>query len=475
MSNILQIWVRLPGKLISDLLKRQRLIVRVAMAAMSLTATAVLASDTLNWRADQNRVSADIKAGELYSLLGQIASASGWQIYVEPDLTHRVSAKFQNLPPGEALHHLLGDVNFALVPRTNANPRLYVFRTSMQKATQFVPPSKPADKTAKVIPNELIVRLKPGAKIDELARALGAKVIGRIDGLNAYRLQFDNQTAADTARVALTQNPDVASVESNYSIDRPENPQVVEANPPGLRMQLNPPPANGRVTIGLLDTAVQPLGNDLDQFLLKQLSVAGQAQLDPNSPTHGTAMAETMLRTLQTLGNGSSSIQILPVDVYGPNESTSTFDVALGIKAAVDAGANPISMSLGSPSDSQLLRDLINQGSSKGITFYAAKGNSPDTSPQYPAGDKGVTAVTALDNNGQVASWANRAPIPAVGALGSVLVPYDGQAYMVQGTSPATAIVSATASRFMEKGPMSAVDANAQILKASTPTTIPGK
>ena len=38
-------------------------------------------------------------------------------------------------------------------------------------------------------------------------------------------------------------------------------------------------------------------------------------------------MAETMLRALEMMTKGSTSVQILPIDVYGPNESTSTFDL----------------------------------------------------------------------------------------------------------------------------------------------------
>src|SRR5208283_5795712 len=95
-----------------------------------------------------------------------------------------------------------------------------------------------------------------------------------------------------------------------------------------IHLQVDPPPASGAITIGLVDTAVQPLGNGLDAFLLKAISVAGDAQPDPNNPTHGTSMAETILRNIATMTQGSSSVQILPVDVYGPNASTTTFDVA---------------------------------------------------------------------------------------------------------------------------------------------------
>src|ERR1043166_8499059 len=173
------------------------------------------AADSFNWDTKRNRVTADIQFRKLDRLLEQVAEKTGWEIFIEPGTTHDVSAKFKNLPPNEALRLLLGDLNFALVPSTNRNSTLYVFRTTRQNATQAVR-TKPASERGKIIPNELIVRLKPGANIDELARRLGAKVIGRIAGLNAYRLQFDSADAANSAREKLIENPDVASVDNNY-------------------------------------------------------------------------------------------------------------------------------------------------------------------------------------------------------------------------------------------------------------------
>jgi len=447
----------------------------VALLILACLARSAIAVDIFDWNTNRNLVTADIKNQELVSLLEKIAVATGWRVLVEPETAHIVSAKFKDLAPGDALHLLLGEVNFALVPGSNATSRLFVFRTAADRATQVVAPSSGNHGNAKRIPNELVVRLKPGAKIEELARLLGAKVIGRLDGLNAYRLRFVDEEAATSARQQLLDNPDIASVENNYVIDRPEIAQTISTTAALPQLELKPPAGNGRVVIGLIDTAVQPLGNNLDQFLLKSLSVAGTAQLDPDSPTHGTSMAETILRTLQALGDGTSSVQILPVDVYGPNASTSTFDVALGIALAVNKGANPINLSLGSPADSQLVRDLISQGTQQGITFYVAKGNTPVTTPVYPAADPGAIPVTALDGNGQVAPWANRADLSAVGAPGTVMISFNDQTYVVQGTSPATAIVSATASSLMEKGPMTAIAARNQILNAPTPTTVPGK
>ena len=191
---------------------------------------------------------------------------------------------------------------------------------------------------------------------------------------------------------------------------------------------MNQPSDSGRVIVGLVDTAVQPLGNGLDEFLQKQVSVAGDSQLDPNSPSHGTSMAETILRSLQAVTKGGTSVQILPVDVYGPNTSSSTFDVANGIVTAVNGGAKIVNLSLGTDSDSAFLKSVIDDASSKNILLIAAAGNTPVTTPFYPAAYQGVMAVTALDNN-QLASYANHGSFVTLGTPGTAVVYYNGQAY----------------------------------------------
>jgi hypothetical protein len=413
-----------------------------------LSSLAGYGAETLNWDAGQNRVSADIKSGKLYPLLEQIAAASGWRVFVEPNLQRSVSAKFQGLPPGEALRLLLGDISFALVPETNGSPRLLVFQTTAQRATEFV---RPAAK-AKIIPNELIVRLKRGAKIDDLARLLGAKVTGKIDNLNAYRLQFDDATAAAAASRHLAANPEVASVGNNYSIDAPPSPSQTGAGslPPPPHLELTPPPDNGRIVIGLVDTAIQlPLGNGLDSFILNPISVAGQADLEPDSPSHATAMAETMLSSIQDVTKGNSSVQILPVDVFGPNPAASSFDIANGIVQAVNGGANIINLSLGSPGESSLLQSVIQDAQARNIVLIGAAGNSGTTTPFYPAAYPGVNSVTAV-NNGQLPAYADRGSWVSYGAPGTSIIYYDDQPWSVVGTSSAAAYVSGALAGYLD-------------------------
>jgi hypothetical protein len=414
------------------------------------------AASDLKWDRAQGRVSADIKSGELIPFLEKLAAATGWKVFVEPNTMHTVSAKFSNLTPGDALRLLMGDLNFALIPQTNGAPRLFVFRTGQENATQAVRPAKGEGERSngKPIPNELIVRLKPGAKIDEIARLLGAKVIGKIDSLNAYRLQFDDAASTSSARDQLASNPDVASVDSNYSIGLPESVSPMPQNAAPLQLTLKPPPDSGRVIIGLVDTAVQPLGKDLDQFILKQLSVAGDVQLTSDSPTHGTAMAETMLRSLQELTKGSTSVQILPVNIYpnagsGGEAVTSTFDVANGIILAANNGAKIINLSLGSPSDSPFLQSVIQDVSKLNIPLLAAAGNEPVTTPNYPAAYPEVRAVTALDQ-GQLAPYANRGSFVSLAAPGASIVPFGNQSFGVEGTSVSAAFTSGAAAGYLE-------------------------
>ena len=440
-----------------NLWTKHRLLVARLLAIVTFAALfSAEGADTLSWNTNQSRVSADINNSQLLKVLEQIATATRWQVFVEPETFHTVSAKFKDLPPGEALRLLLGDVSFALLPATNSSPKLYVFRTERQHATQVVSParSREAAGLSKPIPNELIVRLKPGARIDDLAKSLGAKVVGKIDSLNAYRLQFEDSSATATAREQLATNSDVASVDNNFSVPPPEGPQAIPGNAAPLQLQLKPPPDNGRIIVGLVDTAVQPLGNNLDQFMLKQLSVVGDPQIGGDSPTHGTAMAETILRSLQGITKGSTSVQILPVDVYpnlssGGDPATTTFEVANGIVQAVNGGAKIINLSLGSPSDSAFLRNVIQNVTSLNIALIAAAGNEPVTTPYYPAAYPGVQAVTAIEQ-GQLAPYASRGSFVSLGAPGTSIIPFGNQAFGVQGTSVSSAFTSGMAAGYLE-------------------------
>jgi hypothetical protein len=400
-------------------------------------------TNRLVWHRNSQTVDADISSWDVLQVMQDVSVATGWKVFLDPEAIHPVSAKFSGLPVGEALHAMLGNLNFVVVPQSNAPSQLYVYRSARQQATQLVMPVR---KKAEPIPNQLVVVLKPGSKtkIEDLARQLNAKIIGRMDAQNTYLLQFDDPAATQLAREQLAANPDVAAVDNNYPIDPPPVVAGSASSTPDLK--LNPATnSNCQLVVGLIDTPVQSLGTNMDAFVKPQIRVAGDAAIPTDQITHGTAMAQTILDSIATKTGGSTSVRILPVDVYGSGESTSTFNVANGIVQAVNNGANIINLSLGGTGDSTVLQGVIDQVVKQGIPVYAAAGNSPVTTPTYPAAYPGVIAVTATDNTGQIASYANRGSFIDIAAPGDNVVGFNGQNYMVEGTSTATAFVSGAA------------------------------
>ncbi len=451
-------------------------------------------ADTLVWHQNQDRVDADVNSWDVRELLEHVAADTGWHIYLDPGAIRPVSAKFKALPSNDALHAPAGRPQLPhSCPQPHGPSQLYVFRTSRGQATRLIVAPR---KKAQPIPNELIVTLKPGSKtkIEDLAKALGAKIIGRMDAQNAYLLQFPDQASADAARASLADNPDVASVDVNYPVDPLPGTDVSQSTSPDLETQSGrPTTAPAKLVIGLIDTpfSVQSLPPSYAPFVKTPISVVGPDTIPATTLTHGIAMAETIVDAvaasssgstptsspggliIPNVGNGvkSSSVRILPVDVYGNSESTTTFDVAHGIQTAIDNGATMLSMSLGSTGNSQVRQNVISHAAQLGIPMCAAAGNEPVTTPTYPAAYPGVVAVTASDPSGAIASYANRGSFVQMIAPGDNIIPFDGQNYLVEGTSTSTAIISGTAAGLADSAHACADQATALLQKSATPSS----
>jgi hypothetical protein len=438
-----------------------------------MLAVAALAHDSLDWRAKQNQVSADVQSWDLPTLLKKIARQTGWKVYVERGAESSVSVKFKDLPADEALRRLLGTLNFSK-DQTNGVSRLFVYRTAARAATQAVA----AEKKDYRIANEDLVKLKRGAtnSIDEMAKTLGAKVIGRDDRIGLYRLQFDDAASAAAGMQALAANPSVAAADGNYTVDRPTPAQMTQIpNPAGPAFNLNPQPAVNGPIVGLVDTSVDP-PSQFSPYVLTPINVTGQQDVPGADPTHGTSMLETMLAAMP-----NDPSKILPVDVYGSGESTTTYEVMEGVLAAINGGANPINMSLGGTGESTMLGQLIQEGQQKGIVFVAAAGNTPGEGDVYPAMYPGVISVTASTQtvNGpitttaggagatQLASYANDPAGTSVIAPGTSLVQWNGQTWQVQGTSPATASTTGTIADLVNADHLTLSQAVDMVTKAS--------
>ena len=262
-------------------MRRVAILILLALLVCAGTASrAATATNSLVWNPATDLVSADLRGEALWPLLEDIAHQTGWHIFVEPGAARKSDVKFSDLPSGEALRKLLGDLNFAFVPKTNEASHLYVFTTTLRAATQRVSAATTNQTAvARHVANELVVKVKPGTDIDALAKSLGAKVVGRADKLGLYRLRFADEAAMETALGQLKTNPAVAAVEYNYLLNPPVAPQKIANAPIGpVSLTLNPPGDSGRVIVGMLDTHLQSMGSDLDQFMLKPISITGDTR-----------------------------------------------------------------------------------------------------------------------------------------------------------------------------------------------------
>ena len=159
------------------LAKRLSRYARAIVCVAVLLGTFVSRGDSLDWKKDH--VDASIESWNLNTLLEKIATATGWQVYVEPGTSTSISVKFKNQTADEALRRMLKNVNYSR-KETNGISQLFVYRTDAHAATQLVKAAKTAaaKKNAR-IPNELIIQLKRDSKmsIEELAAKLHAKIL----------------------------------------------------------------------------------------------------------------------------------------------------------------------------------------------------------------------------------------------------------------------------------------------------------
>ena len=410
------------------------------------------AADSLTWHKGKDSVDADISSWSVIETLEKIAEATGWEVYVDPKIKSTVSTRFKNRPRDKALDFLLGDLGRVLLPQTNgAPPKFLVFKSAQKDATQLV--SKPKeDATKKPIPKELIVTLKPGESIEELAKKLGAKIVGRNDEYNTYRLEFETAEAADEARKTLAQHPGVEAVDSNYYVRKPESTEGFGLqNPAALNLDPLAPSCSTVPKIGLIDTAVQKTGAAYDALTLPTIHMAGEPGPASDMPAHGTGMAQAILQAIARKQT-ATEWRVQPYDVYGASDTANTFDVANAIYRAITDGANPINLSLGTGGDSEFLHRVIQSGNKQGVVFLGAAGNEPTTAPTFPGAYPEVIAVSAMGPDGKIAPYANRGSFVDALAPGQIRLTFNGQTWITSGTSVSTALMTGIAAGGVDGG-----------------------
>jgi thermitase len=185
-------------------------------------------------------------------------------------------------------------------------------------------------------------------------------------------------------------------------------------------------------------------GNPSDQPVGKDADCDGDKD---EKVGHGTHVAGIVDIT-------APAAKIMPLRVLDTEGYGNVFTIAKAVYFATQNRADVINLSLGTPSRSKLLQEVIKDTTANGVLVAAAAGNSNNSVPHYPAAGDGIAAsadglvaVTSVNMHDQKSDFANYGRWVDIAAPGEGIrsaFPVSKYAYW-SGTSMATPFVSGQA------------------------------
>nr|WP_262418351.1 S8 family serine peptidase [Streptomyces sp. SP2-10] len=213
------------------------------------------------------------------------------------------------------------------------------------------------------------------------------------------------------------------------------------------------------VKVAVIDSGVNPATPSLKgQVLVDEVAKSVAYHVTQDYTGHGTSMAEIIAGTgagggIKGLAPGAKIIpyRIVLHGLKGAEETRKTAADAAAIRAAADSDAKIINMSFGGPATDDDVESAMKYAASKGKLMFVAVGNQGDkgNTPDYPAIYPHAIGVAAIDKSGTVGKFSTYGNYVDLAAPGlSVPSWCDGKFDEYcdsQGTSPASAIASASA------------------------------
>ncbi|WP_439027202.1 S8 family serine peptidase [Haloarchaeobius sp. DT45] len=325
--------------------------------------------------------------------------------------------------------------------------------------------------------NELLVGVSASASVADAKAAVTSDLPANAEvvhenhdlGYMAVRLPDQASVQADSAVAeAMKQKPGVKYVEENtthYALATPNDPKFGDQYAP---QQVRAPSAwdttqgSSDVTIAVVDQGVMYDHPDLSA---RFGSDKGQDFVDSDADPYPDSMADEYHGThvagicAGTTDNGTgiagmSDSTLLSGRALSEQGSGSTADIADAVQWAADQGADIINMSLGGGGYTNTMKNAVSYAVDNGALPICAAGNDGASSVSYPAAYNECVAVSAVDENENLASFSNYGSEIDVAAPGVDILStwtenvsqYGGKYNKISGTSmacPAAAGVAA--------------------------------
>lgn len=205
------------------------------------------------------------------------------------------------------------------------------------------------------------------------------------------------------------------------------------------------------VKVAVLDTGCSLVHEDLRDALLDAKDFTGSRYGAQDVQGHGTHCAGVVAARNNAVGmlGVAPECGLLIGKVLGDDGTGTSQGVAEGLVWAADAGADVISMSLGSGSGSPAILQAVRYAAAKGCCVVAAAGNSGPSldTVNFPGKYEETIAVGSIDRNKVVSRFSSRGRQVDVLAPGDqVFSCYPPSIYAkLSGTSMATPFVAGVA------------------------------
>ncbi|MDO8587266.1 MAG: S8 family peptidase [Armatimonadota bacterium] len=291
-----------------------------------------------------------------------------------------------------------------------------------------------------------------------LAPADGEAVVREAGGTVLKALPLVHGLAVvlpDPAVRALARKRGVLRVDDDlvvYATGKPSPPPPAQTIPWGIA-RIEAPAAwpistgNG-VKVAVLDTGIQLNHPDLVANIAAGYNAINPTKSPSDGSGHGTHVAGTIAAVYNTIGvvGVAPQARLYAVKVLNNGGLGNLSDIIDGLSWCIDNGIQVVNMSLGASAGNPTFYEAISLVYQAGITQVAAAGNEAGA-VGYPAAYPEVIAVSAVDGNGNFASFSNSGPEVDLAAPGvDVLSTYRGSRYAtMSGTSMATPHVAGVA------------------------------
>ncbi|MEB3197299.1 MAG: S8 family serine peptidase [Candidatus Sericytochromatia bacterium] len=318
-----------------------------------------------------------------------------------------------------------------------------------------------AAQTAALAPveGEYIVKFRESAR--DLPGATRLRDLS-VKGTAVYKLNANGY--ALQAAEGWDEADDIDYIEPNYqyqTLEAPNDPAFGDSW--GVAAILAPsiwPTTTGSgIKVAVIDTGVDATHPDLRGQVLPGLDLVNDDEDAADDHGHGTHVAGT-IAALANNGIGVAGVApgaaIIPIKALNSKGQGSNADIANGIVAAADRGAQVINLSLGGTDNSETLRRAVAQVQERGVIVVAAAGNSGISTPFFPAANEGVIGVGAVDDHRKRATFSNFGDYIDVAAPGVNIgsTQRGGGTTTMSGTSMASPHVAAACALLKAKFPM---------------------